>query len=207
MLKCLFCHVYCPTALVADTCFTLVNLLMLLLIFLCRMTRLVDDSLQLSHTYGIHKIDFGHAVIFFVLNVILSLIDGTLEDWGLQFMSIDKTGNKNANEVYQVMDIDAKENSNYKRHEHREQLQRANSLMALEVVEKITANAKLRVFLRLIHFNMYAMSSFFIFSVSSLVITTILLTWNTFATNCTNFILICSSFPDNILYCCIEYLN
>jgi len=170
ILSCIF-----QTALVSDTCFSFNKLLMLLLFFFCRMTKLVDDSLQLSHTYGIHKIDFGHAMIFFVLNVILSLIDGTLEDWGLQFMSVDKRGNKNANEVYQVMDIDAKENSNYKKHERREQLRRANSLMAIEFVEKITANAKVKVFLRLIHFNMYAISSFFIFSVS-LLVTIILLT-------------------------------
>lgn len=137
------------------------------------MTKLVDDSLQLSHRYGIHKLDIGHVVVFFVLSVILALVDGTLEDWGLPFMSMDKSGNKNASGGHLVMNKDAKENSNAEKHAHREQLQRANSVMALKVVEKITANSKAKVFLHLIHFNMYAISSFLTFLMS--LMTTIIL--------------------------------
>ncbi|KAJ6812124.1 putative mediator of RNA polymerase II transcription subunit 33A [Iris pallida] len=119
-----------------------------------KITEIIDNALQLSHTYGIQNIDFGHIMVFFVLHVIMSLVDGTLEDWGLPFVSTDKQHNVYANEGDQVMDIDPKENSNDRRHVHREELRRANSLMALEVVEKITANKSAKVLLRLIHLNM-----------------------------------------------------
>lgn len=128
--------------------------------FFCRITKTVDSALQLSYTYGIQKIDFAHVLIFFFLSVIMSLIDGLLEDWGLHFEPINRHGSRNVGEVYQVMDIDAKENSDDMKHEHRELLLRANSVMTLEVLEKLTANGKAKVFLRLIHYNMYGLRYF-----------------------------------------------
>ena len=121
----------------------------------------MDGALELSRTYGIREIDFGHALIFFLLHVILGLFDGILEDWDLQFESFDKQSSRYDGEVHQVMDIDAKNYSGDARHENHAILLKANSLMTFEALEKITANKKAKVFLRLIKFNMYALTFFF----------------------------------------------
>lgn len=103
--------------------------------------------------------DIGLAVVLFTLCVITSVIDCTLKDFGLPFVSRDGHVNFLSIEGQQTMDIDYKGSSNDKRNEHREQLRRTNSLLALEVVQKMAANRKTQVFLRLIHLNMYAVSS------------------------------------------------
>uniref|UniRef100_A0A6V7QSZ3 Mediator of RNA polymerase II transcription subunit 33A n=1 Tax=Ananas comosus var. bracteatus TaxID=296719 RepID=A0A6V7QSZ3_ANACO len=124
-----------------------------------KITKSIDEALQLSQTYGVDQMDIGLAVVLFTLCVITSLIDCTLKDFGLPFVSRDGHVNFLSIEGQQTMDIDYKGSSNDKRNEHREQLRRTNSLLALEVVEKMAANRKTQVFLRLIHLNMYAVSS------------------------------------------------
>ncbi|XP_072997248.1 mediator of RNA polymerase II transcription subunit 33A-like [Typha latifolia] len=119
-----------------------------------KITKSIYDALQISHTYGVHQMDLGHAVVLFFLTVITSLIDCTLEDCGLPFVSTDEHHNMYTNGGQKTMDLDVKGSLSDKRNEHREQLRRTNTLMALEVVQKMTANRKTQVFLRLVHLNM-----------------------------------------------------
>ncbi|XP_058075235.1 mediator of RNA polymerase II transcription subunit 33A-like isoform X2 [Magnolia sinica] len=114
----------------------------------------VDDALRLSHTNGVSVTEVGHAAVLFLFSVIISLIDCTLEDWGMQSASIDKSGSAYGSAGHQDMDIDAMGNSNDKRNEHREQLRRVNAFTAIEVVEKLTENKRAMVLLRLVHLNM-----------------------------------------------------
>lgn len=116
----------------------------------------IDNVLQLSHTYGIHKIDFGHTVILFHFSVIIRLIDATLEDWGLTFT--DKNGSISSNDSNMALDLDANRNSIIKQNDHNGQLCATNALLALDVVEKVTACNEVKTFLRLIQLNMYANS-------------------------------------------------
>lgn len=94
-------------------------------------------------------------MVLFLFRAIISLIDCTLEDWGLQSSSVDKQCSTYGNAGHQDMDIDAMTNSNEKRHEHRENLRRMNAFMAIEVVERLIGNKKAMVLLRLVHLNMY----------------------------------------------------
>ncbi|KAH0466015.1 hypothetical protein IEQ34_006118 [Dendrobium chrysotoxum] len=119
-----------------------------------KITKSIDEALLLSHSYGIDKLDFGQAVSFFVLTVITNLMDSILEDLGIKLLSVERPTNLYANEPYRDLDIDSKRNMNDKMQEHRDQLRKTNILMALEVVEKITADKKNKVFFRLIHLNM-----------------------------------------------------
>nr|XP_010921239.1 mediator of RNA polymerase II transcription subunit 33A isoform X2 [Elaeis guineensis] len=119
-----------------------------------KIVKSVDDSLQLSHTYGVHQMDFGHAVVLSFLSFMTCLIDCTLEDCGFQLPFRDKYGNFNAKEGHQVMEIDVKESSDERWNRHREQLRGTNALLAIEVVGKITSNKKARVFIRLFYLNM-----------------------------------------------------
>lgn len=102
--------------------------------------------------------DFGHAVVLFIMTVITILIDCTIEDYGLRLVSTDKHGSVCANGGKQVMELDVKGNSYDKRNEHREHLRRTNALLAIEVAEKISSNKKTKAFLHLIHINMYVSS-------------------------------------------------
>ncbi|XP_047069806.1 mediator of RNA polymerase II transcription subunit 33A-like [Lolium rigidum] len=116
-----------------------------------KMTKAIDAALQLSKIYGVPKMDFGHVVILFVLSVTTRLIDCILEDCGFPSEGQDS--------VYPVegphaMDVDVKGVSAVKHNEHREQLRRKNTVMALEVLHMMAADKKIQAFLRLICLNM-----------------------------------------------------
>ncbi|RWW46877.1 hypothetical protein BHE74_00047171 [Ensete ventricosum] len=87
------------------------------------------------------------------MTVITSLIDCTIEDYGLRLVSTDKHGSVCANGGKQLMELDVKGNSYDKRIEHREHLRRTNALLAIEVAEKMSSNKKTKAFLHLIHIN------------------------------------------------------
>ncbi|KAJ6839217.1 uncharacterized protein M6B38_316745 [Iris pallida] len=119
-----------------------------------RITKSIDDVLQLSHSYGIQKMDFGHAVILFILNIITNLIDATLADWGLQLRSNEKNCTISGVDDHMAMDVDADKNSTFKRNDYSEQIYRTNAVLAMKMVEKITASKKGKTFLRLVYLNM-----------------------------------------------------
>ncbi|RRT49121.1 hypothetical protein B296_00030998 [Ensete ventricosum] len=113
----------------------------------------IDAALQLSCTYGVQQMDFGHAIVLFILNIITSLMDCTIEDCGPQLVSVDKHGCAYASGGEQTMQVNVKENSDEQRNEHHEQLRRTNALMAIEVAEKVSSNKKAKAFLHLIRIN------------------------------------------------------
>ncbi|URE44240.1 hypothetical protein MUK42_13639 [Musa troglodytarum] len=119
-----------------------------------KIAKSIDAALRLSYTYGVQQMDFGHAIVLFILNIITSLMDCTIEDCGPQLVSADKHGCAYASGGEQTMQVDVKENSNERRNEHHEQLRRTNALMAIEVAEKVSSNKKAKAFLHLIRINM-----------------------------------------------------
>uniref|UniRef100_A0A0E0HCD7 Mediator of RNA polymerase II transcription subunit 33A n=1 Tax=Oryza nivara TaxID=4536 RepID=A0A0E0HCD7_ORYNI len=113
----------------------------------------IDDALHLSDSYGFQRVDFGHTVILFVLSVIKILTDCILEDCGLPTIDGDGHDISYAIGAEKSMNIDGKGSSFDRKDEHRECLRRKNTIMTLEVVEKITANKNTQVFLRLVYRN------------------------------------------------------
>ncbi|KAF0927619.1 hypothetical protein E2562_035227 [Oryza meyeriana var. granulata] len=106
----------------------------------------IDDALHLSDSYGFQKMDFGHTVVLFVLSIIKILTDCILEDCGLPSIASD------GHDISYAIG-DGKGSSLDRRDDYRECLRRKNTIMTLEVVEKITANKNTQVFLRLVYHN------------------------------------------------------
>ncbi|KAK3018232.1 hypothetical protein RJ639_002766 [Escallonia herrerae] len=103
----------------------------------------VDDALQLSQTYKIQVFELGHALVLSFFSIVICLVDGILDDWGLK-ISVGDGHN---------MDVEFEGYPNFKRHEPREQIRTTNSLMALEVLGNLTNDRKAMALLRLVHFN------------------------------------------------------
>ncbi|KAF8397078.1 hypothetical protein HHK36_015985 [Tetracentron sinense] len=114
----------------------------------------VNDALRLSQTYRVHVVELGHALVLFLFSVIIGLIDSTLDDWGLQMTFKDILSGIFGGGNHQDMEIDSKGNQDDERNEHRDQLRRRNTFMAMEVLGKLTENRKAMVLLRLVHLNM-----------------------------------------------------
>lgn len=124
----------------------------------CRITESIDAALQLSQTFKVHVVELGHALVLFFFSVIISLIDSTLDDWGFKMTSRKRPrsafgGSDND------MEIDYRESQNLKVKEHHERIRKRNSLLAIEVLAKLTESRKSLVLLRLVHLNMYASHS------------------------------------------------
>ena len=99
--------------------------------------------------------ELGQAFVLFFFSIMISLIDNTLDDWGFQKMSFDRQTLAFGSTENCDMDIDPKESDNFERNEHHKRMRRMNSLMAMEVVGKLTESRKAMTLLRLVHFNMY----------------------------------------------------
>jgi hypothetical protein len=126
------------------------------LYFFVRITKSIDDALQLSKTFGFSELDFGHVIVMFVLVVLTKLIDSILEDCGVSYGLAGGQDNVYSTEGgRQPMDVDVKRVSSEKQKEHREQLRRKNTGMALDVLHMMVADRKIQSFLRLVFLNMY----------------------------------------------------
>lgn len=119
-----------------------------------KITKSVDDALQLSRSYDIHIVEFGQAFVLFFFSIIIGLIDSTLEDWGLRHSSTDKLSCIFGDGGVQAMDVDLKDDYSGTRHELHERLRRTNSTRAIEVLGELTENRNAAVLLRLILLNM-----------------------------------------------------
>lgn len=97
----------------------------------------IDEALQLSRTYGVQQMDLGHAIVLFIFTVVKTLVDSVLEDCGFPYARTDMQHN-----------LDMRGNA-------------SNTLLALEIVEKIITNKKAQVFLRLISINKYGFTSLY----------------------------------------------
>ncbi|XP_066398304.1 mediator of RNA polymerase II transcription subunit 33A-like [Miscanthus floridulus] len=114
----------------------------------------IAEALQLSKVYGFSGTEFGHVVIMFVLAVVNKLIDSILEDCGFPSAMAEGQESVYATDGPQPMDLDVKRGSTENQNEHREQLRRKNTLMALDVLHMMAADRKIQSFLRLIFLNM-----------------------------------------------------
>ncbi|KAL5720764.1 hypothetical protein ACHQM5_013403 [Ranunculus cassubicifolius] len=119
-----------------------------------KITKSVDDALQLSRTYDVHIDEFGQAFVLFFFSIIIGLIDSTLEDWGLHHSFTDNLSRMFGNGDHQVMDVDLLGDYNGIRHEARERLHRTNSIRAMEVLGELSERRNTSVLLRLILLNM-----------------------------------------------------
>lgn len=90
-------------------------------------------------------VEFGHALVLSFFDLVVRLIDSLFEDMGLQVGPLDQ----------QSMEIDSIGNFCVGNNEHFEQIRRKNSLLVIEVLNKLTDSSKAMVLLRLIHFNLY----------------------------------------------------
>ena len=99
--------------------------------------------------------------MLFLFCVIDGLIDSMLDDCGLQRTSLDRSSLAFGSTD---MDVDSKKSHNLGKQEFFEELRCKNSLMAMEVLGKLTESKKTTLLLRLVHINMYACHSLFIFS-------------------------------------------
>ncbi|PON47750.1 hypothetical protein PanWU01x14_242170 [Parasponia andersonii] len=114
----------------------------------------VDNTLRLSQTYDVRILEIGHVFVLFFFRIITSLIDGVLDDWGLQKTSSDKPSLAFGSTDSKDMDVDARESHGWVRKEHREEMRTMNSFLAMEVLGKLTESRKALLLLRLVHFNM-----------------------------------------------------
>lgn len=109
--------------------------------------------MRLSYTFGVQINDIGQTVVWFVFSVIIHLIDNLLEDCGLQLESAEK-GRTSFVNVALHMDVDKKENSNDGRNEQHKCLHEINLHVAINALERITANKSAKILLQLAHLNM-----------------------------------------------------
>lgn len=112
----------------------------------------VDSSLQLSETYKIHDLELGHVFVLFFFNIIIALIDSTLDDWGLQVTFDERSCLVPTGDQY--MEIDHNVTHNFKKSEYHEQIRKRNSFTALEVLERLTASRKATILLQSVLLNM-----------------------------------------------------
>lgn len=114
----------------------------------------VDAELQLSQTYGIQVADLGLAYVLFFFNTVTSLIDSSLDDWGLRMPSLVKPSGVVVSTDHQLMDIDSIGGYEVGKNEHRREIRKRNSFMALEVLERLTQSTKAIALLRLVYLNL-----------------------------------------------------
>ncbi|KAF7852282.1 hypothetical protein BT93_L4576 [Corymbia citriodora subsp. variegata] len=119
----------------------------------CRIVRAIDANLQLSRIYGINIRELGHTLVLFFFSTIVSLIDSTMDDWGLQIASIGGLRGSSRSMEHHQRNVDIGGREENKRSGHREYKRNMNSLIAMEVLENLTRSRKALAFLRLVHMN------------------------------------------------------
>ncbi|XP_031261949.1 mediator of RNA polymerase II transcription subunit 33A-like isoform X1 [Pistacia vera] len=105
----------------------------------------VSVSLELSQTYNVGVVELGHVFVLFFFTVIVRLIDSLFEDWGFP----NPSAGVESVEHHSIMEIDSVGNE-----QHLVQMRMKNSLIALQVLNKLAESGKAVVLLRLVHFNM-----------------------------------------------------
>ncbi|KAF9591887.1 hypothetical protein IFM89_009495 [Coptis chinensis] len=119
-----------------------------------KIAKSVDDTLQLSQTYEIPIVEFGHALALYFFSMIIGLIDCTLKDWGLQHSSTDKLSGVFGDGGCQIMDVESKLDHQDMRTDLHDRLHRMNSTRTVEVLGELTENRKAVVLLHLMLLNM-----------------------------------------------------
>lgn len=125
----------------------------------CRIAKSVNLALQLSETYKVPVVEYGHALVLFFLSTIISLVDSTLDDWGLKMTSRKRPRLAFGGSSDHDGETDSIRNENFRSNEHQERITTMNSFLAMEVLGNLTESRKAMVLLRLVHLNMYVFHS------------------------------------------------
>ncbi|XP_025695905.1 mediator of RNA polymerase II transcription subunit 33A isoform X1 [Arachis hypogaea] len=112
----------------------------------------IDVALQLSETYNIRDLELGHIFVLFFYSIIIALIDSTLNDWGLQVSTSERSCLVPMGDQY--MEIDHKVTHSFEKGENHEQIRKKNSILALEILESLTESKKGVVLLQSVLLNM-----------------------------------------------------
>lgn len=93
----------------------------------------VDSVLHLSSIFGVSQSEPGILVVEFLFSIVWQLLDASLDDEGLLEFTADKKSRWAT--LYHDMELDRLDDNNSdKKTEHHEQLQNANTLMAVEMI-------------------------------------------------------------------------
>ncbi|XP_004305061.1 PREDICTED: mediator of RNA polymerase II transcription subunit 33B-like [Fragaria vesca subsp. vesca] len=119
-----------------------------------KIAKSVNLALQLSETYKVPVVEYGHALVLFFLSTIISLVDSTLDDWGLKMTSRKRPRLAFGGSSDHDGETDSIRNENFRSNEHQERITTMNSFLAMEVLGNLTESRKAMVLLRLVHLNM-----------------------------------------------------
>lgn len=117
----------------------------------------VDDALHLSQAFCTQASEPGVLMVEFVFCMVWQLLDATLDDEGLLELTPQK---KSKWEIRtQDMETDGDADSDEKRMEHSEKLQKTNCAMAVDLIAKCLQHKLLSGLLCLARENMYRPSA------------------------------------------------
>ncbi|KAK7374126.1 hypothetical protein VNO80_07552 [Phaseolus coccineus] len=114
----------------------------------------VDSALRFSETYKVRDLEIGHVFVLFFYEIVISLLDCTLIDWGFQVKFSEKSRLVAAGEGEDCMDMDRNVTQSFEKSEYHEQIRKRNSFTALEVLERLTESRKATILLQSVLLNM-----------------------------------------------------
>lgn len=105
----------------------------------------IDDILHLSETFGVQDQEPGSILLAFIFSIVWQLVDTSLDEEGL----LDLTSNKRSKWPSRShdMDIDGLENP-VNRNDNYDVLEKANTEMAIELIQEFMQN---KVTSRILH--------------------------------------------------------
>ncbi|XP_045798649.1 mediator of RNA polymerase II transcription subunit 33A-like isoform X2 [Trifolium pratense] len=112
----------------------------------------IDSVLHFSETFKIHDLELGHVFVLFFFNIIIALIDSTLNDWGLQVTFNERSCLVPKGDQY--MEIDHNVMHNFKKGDYHEQIRKRNAITALEVLGRLSESRKATILLQSVLLNM-----------------------------------------------------
>lgn len=105
----------------------------------------IDDILHLSEIFGLQDQEPGTILLAFVFSIVWQLVDASLDEEGLLELTSNKTSKWPSGP--HDMEIDGPENS-VKRNENHDVLEKANTELAIELIEDFLQN---KVTSRILH--------------------------------------------------------
>ena len=116
----------------------------------------INDVLHLSEKFGIQASEPGVLVVEYVFSILWQLLDATLDDEGLQELTPEKKS-KWISRPHD-MEIDGEDAFDEKKTEYNEKLQKANTIMAIELIWHFLNHKVISKLLSLARENMYEFS-------------------------------------------------
>jgi len=117
----------------------------------------VDSALRFSETYKVRDLEIGHVFVLFFYEIVISLLDCMLIDWGFQVNFSEKSRLVASGEGEDCMDVDRNVAQGFEKSEYHEEIRKRNSFTALEVLERLTESRKATILLQSVLLNMYCL--------------------------------------------------